>query len=165
MTPHISRRPVVSALNDEMARGGLAFVDTLQAVISLNAQRRRLRFYSWVSLLTGVVVYLDAGWTYPIWLTGLTAFAVGTVFILVGFVCLISSYRLPIRETLLWASAHNGKITAPALSLGLEITLETAEQILDYLVKKGYAQVSTAEMEEGLIVYHIAGVQELSDGT
>ena len=116
---------------------------------------------SWGLILGGVIVYLDAGWRFPIWLTGIWAFALGTPLIVIGLIRLIDSYKLPIRESLLLAGLRDGKLSAPALSLGLDITLETSEQILDHLARKGYAQISTDDMEEGNVVYTINGLKKL----
>ena len=67
----------------------------------------------------------------------------------------------PIREALMLANLQQGKLTAPGLSIGLDVTLDTAEEILAHLRQKGYAQVSSDEMEEGVVVYHISGVSRL----
>ena len=115
---------------------------------------------SWGLILLGVVTYLDAGWTFPIWLTGIWAFALGTPLIVIGVAMLFSTYKLPIREALLFASLHQGKVSVPVLAMGLDVTLETAEYIMDHLVRKGYAQVSTEDMEEGVVVYKISGVEK-----
>jgi hypothetical protein len=117
--------------------------------------------YGWGFIGLGILTYLDAGWRFPIWLTGIWAFALGTLLIIIGFIILASTYKLPIREALLFASTQNGKITAPSLSIGLDITLETSELILDHLVKKGYAQISTEEMEEGTVIYKVSGIKKL----
>ena len=134
--------------------------DTLQYVKSLNDRRKRRRMYGWGLLSLGVLTYLDAGWRFPIWLTGIWAFALGTPLIIAGTVMLISTWKLPIREALLFARIHGGKITAPSLSMGLDITLETSELILEELTRKGYAQISTEDMEEGEIIYKISGVNK-----
>ena len=135
--------------------------DALQYVKDLNKRRNKQRIYGWGLIGLGVLTYLDAGWTFPIWLTGIWAFGLGTLLLIPGFILLASSYKLPIKETLLFASTQDGKVSAPLLSLGLNITLETAELILDQLVNKGYAQVSTEEMEEGAVVYKITGIAKL----
>ena len=139
----------------------MAQSEMLQYVKSLNARRKRRRMTSWGLILLGIVTYLDAGWRFPIWLTGIWAFVLGTLFIITGLIMLVSTYKLPVREALLLASSHNGKISAPSLSMGLDITLETAELILDQLVKKGYAQVSNEDMEEGIVAYKVSGVEKL----
>ena len=138
----------------------MAISGTLEYVKNLNARRKRQRMFGWGSILLGIITYLDAGWEFPIWLTGIWAFALGTPLIIIGVAYLIASYKLPIREALLFASTQDGKVTAPSLSMGLDITLDTSELILDHLVKKGYAQVSTEEMEEGAVVYKITGIQK-----
>ncbi|MBD3307570.1 hypothetical protein GF339_14135 [candidate division KSB3 bacterium] len=135
---------------------------SLEYVKSLNIRRKRRRMYSWGLIALGVITYLDAGWRFPIWLTGIWAFVLGTILIVIGVTMLVATYKLPIEEALLFASTQQGKITAPSLSLGMNITLETAELILDQLVKKGYAQVSTEDMEEGAVVYRISGVERFS---
>ena len=61
----------------------------------------------------------------------------------------------------MFANLQQGKLTAPGLSIGLDVTLDTAEEILAHLRQKGYAQVSSDEMEEGVVVYHISGVSRL----
>ena len=138
----------------------MAHNDILEYVKSLNARRKRRRMMSWGLILLGVITYLDAGWRFPIWLTGIWAFALGTPLIIGGVILLFSTYKLPIREALLFASTRQGKVSVPALAMGLDITLETAEYIVDHLVQKGYAQVSTEDMEEGVVVYKIAGVEK-----
>lgn len=139
----------------------MAQSETLEYIKSLNARRRRRRMTSWGLILFGGLVYLDAGWRFPIWLTGVWAFALGTPLIILGLAGLISTYKLPVREALLFANSEDGKITAPSLSMGLDIALETSEQILDHLVKRGYAQVATEEMEEGSVVYKITGLKKI----
>lgn len=136
--------------------------EALQSVKDLNKRRKKQRLIGWGGIGLGILTYLDAGWTFPIWLTGIWAFGLGTIFIVIGFIFLSSSYKLPVREALLFASTQDGKVTVPSLSLGLNITLETAELILEDLVKQGYAQVSTEEMEEGTVVYKIAGIEKLN---
>lgn len=135
--------------------------DTLEYVKTLNKRRRKRRLYGWGLIGLGIVTYLDAGWRFPIWLTGIWAFALGTPLIIIGFIILASTYKLPIREALLFASVQDGKVTAPSLSMGLDITLETSELILEELVKKGYAQISSEDMEEGDVVYKISGLKKL----
>jgi hypothetical protein len=118
----------------------------------------------WCWILFGIAAYIDgaAGASLPpIWLTGIWGFAIGTPLLIFGAVMVGASYRLPVREALLFASVQDGKITVPALSMGLDITLETAEVIVRQLVQKGYAQVSTEEMETGAVVYKITGLQKL----
>ena len=127
---------------------------------SLNIRRKRKRLYSWGLIGLGVLTYLDAGWRFPIWLTGIWAFALGTPLIIIGVIWLASTYKLPIREALMFASLQEGKVTAPSLSMGLDITLDTSELILDHLVKKGYAQVATDDMEKGAVVYKISGIEK-----
>ncbi|GAK57644.1 hypothetical protein U27_04611 [Candidatus Vecturithrix granuli] len=134
--------------------------NVLEYVKSLNVRRKRRRMMSWGLIILGVVTYLDAGWRFPIWLTGIWAFALGTPLIIIGVVLLFSTYKLPIREALLFASLRQGKVSVPTLAMGLDITLETAELIVDHLTQKGYAQVSTEDMEEGVIVYKISGVEK-----
>jgi len=135
--------------------------ETLEYIKNLNARRAKRRMASWGLIALGGVIYLDAGWSFPIWLTGIWAFALGTPLIILGLVWLISTYKLPVREALLFAKVEEGKVTAPSLALGLNITLETAEQVLTHLVQRGYAQVSTEEMEEGAIIYKISGLERL----
>ena len=142
----------------------MANIDTLQYVKSLNARRKRRRMAGWCWILFGIAAYIDgaAGASLPpIWLTGIWGFAIGTPLLIFGAVMVGASYRLPVREALLFASVQDGKITVPALSMGLDITLETAEVIVRQLVQKGYAQVSTEEMETGAVVYKITGLQKL----
>ena len=115
----------------------------------------------WGSVGLGILTYLDAGWKYPIWLTGIWAFGLGTIFIVIGLIFLASSYKLPVQEALMFASTKQGKLTAPSLALGLNVTLDTAELIIDQLAKKGYAQVSNEEIEEGAVVYKITGIEKL----
>jgi hypothetical protein len=134
--------------------------ETLQYMKSLNIRRKRKRLYSWGLIGLGVLTYLDAGWRFPIWLTGIWAFALGTPLIIIGVFWLASTYKLPIREALMFASLQEGKVTAPSLSMGLDITLDTSELILDHLVKKGYAQVATDDMEKGTVVYKISGIEK-----
>ncbi len=136
--------------------------EALEYVKSLNARRKRKRMYGWGLTGLGVVTYLDAGWTFPIWLTGIWAFFLGTPLIIAGFILVNSTYKLPIREALLFANTQDGKVTVPSLSIALDITLETSDQILAYLVKRGDAQVSTEDMEEGAVVYKIGGIKQLS---
>jgi hypothetical protein len=138
----------------------MAREDTLQYVKSLNARRKKRKMYSWGLILFGVATYLDAAWKFPIPLTGISAFVLGTAFVITGIGLLTTTYKLPIREALLFASIKDGKVTAPSLSMGLDITLDTSELILDHLVKRGYAQVSTDDMEEGTVVYKISGVEK-----
>ncbi|PIE35891.1 hypothetical protein CSA56_02265 [candidate division KSB3 bacterium] len=135
--------------------------ETLEYIKNLNARRGKRRMSSWALIGLGVLIYLDAGWRFPIWLTGIWAFALGTPLIVLGLFWLMSTYKLPVREALLFARIEDGKITAPSLALGLNITLKTAEQVLTHLVQRGYAQVSTEEMEEGAIVYNVIGLQQL----
>lgn len=137
--------------------------ETLDYIKSLNPRRRRSRTISWGLILGGIIVYLDAGWRFPIWLTGIWAFALGTPLIVLGLIRLIGSYKLPVRETLLLAGLQDGKLSAPSLSLGLDITLETSEQILEHLANKGYAQISTDDVEEGNVVYTINGLKKLQE--
>ncbi|PID57828.1 hypothetical protein CSB45_06300 [candidate division KSB3 bacterium] len=118
--------------------------------------------YSWGAILLGGITYLDAGWRFPIWLTGPWAFALGTPFIIGGVVALLSTYKLPVREALLFASTQKGELTAPSLSIALNITLETAEIILANLVQKGYARISDDDLEEGAVVYKISGIDQLT---
>jgi len=141
----------------------MANVDTLQYVKSLNARRKRRRLYGWFWIMFGIAAYIDgaAGTSLPpIWFTGIWGFAIGTPLVILGVALVAAAYKLPIREALLFASIRDGKITVPALSMGLDITLETSEVIVDQLVKKGYAQVATEEMEEGVVVYKISGLQK-----
>ncbi len=140
----------------------MAESEMLQYVKSLNARRKRKKNYGWGLVILGIITYLDAGWTFPIWLTGPWAFALGTPLIIGGFMLLFSANKLPIRETLLFASTCDGKVAAPSLSMMLDITLDTSESILDHLVQKGYAQVSIDDMEEGVVVYKITGIQKFS---
>jgi hypothetical protein len=138
--------------------------DTLQYVKTLNARRKRRRMYGWCGLLFGILAYIDgaAGESLPpIWLTGIWAFFIGTPIVIWGLIMIQTSYQLPIREALLFASLQNGETTVPELSLGLDVTLETAEIIMRQLVKKGYAQVDSGAMEEGSIVYKISGLQKV----
>ena len=141
----------------------MANVDTLQYVKSLNARRNRRRFYGWFWILFGIAAYIDgaSGTSLPpIWLTGIWGFVIGTPLVILGVALVAASYKLPIREALLFSSIQDGKITVPTLSMGLDISLETSEVIVDQLVKKGYAQVATEEMEEGVVVYKISGLQK-----
>lgn len=136
---------------------------TLQYVKSLNNRRKRQRMSGWGVLIFGILTYIDgaAGTSLPpIWLTGIPAFLIGTPIIIFGVSLLALSYKLPVREALLFASVQGGKLTAPALSMGLDITLNTSEAILEHLSKKGYAQISTEDMDEGVVVYKIMGVQK-----
>ena len=135
--------------------------DTLEYVKNLNNRRKKRKLYGWGLIGLGILTYLDAGWRFPIWLTGIWAFALGTLLIIIGFIMLASTYKLPIREALIFASIQEGKLTAPSLSMGLDITLETSELILDDLVQKGYAQISNEDMEEGAVVYKISGLKKL----
>ncbi|MCP4398609.1 MAG: hypothetical protein GY801_15095 [bacterium] len=135
--------------------------EALEYIKSLNARRRRKRATSWGLILFGGLVYLDAGWRFPIWLTGIWAFALGTPLIVLGLIGLIGSYKLPVRETLLLAGFQEGKLTAPSLSLGLDISLETSEQILEHLANRGYAQISNEDIEEGNVVYKINSLKKL----
>ena len=135
--------------------------ETLEYLKSLNVRRKKQRTISWGLILGGAIVYLDAGWRFPIWLTGIWAFALGTPLIVFGLIRLFGSYKLPVRETLMLAGLHDGKLSAPSLSLGLDITLETSEQILEHLAQKGYAQISTEDVEEGNVVYSINGLKKL----
>jgi hypothetical protein len=141
----------------------MATTDLLAFVNSLNARRKRQRNWGWGLIVFGVLVYIDgaAGVSLPpIWLTGPLAFLFGTPIIIAGIALLVAAQKLPVREALLFASVQRGKITAPGLAIGLDVTLDTAELILDHLVKKGYAQVATEEMEDGAIVYKVAGVEK-----
>jgi hypothetical protein len=141
----------------------MAQPETHQYVQSLNKRRKRQRMYGWGLLIFGILTYIDgaAGISLPpIWLTGILAFLIGTPIIILGIALLLLSYTLPVREALLFASIQGGKVTAPSLSMGLDITLEASEAILDHLSKKGYAQVSTEDMEEGTVVYKISGIQK-----
>jgi hypothetical protein len=135
--------------------------DTLEYVKDLNKRRRKQQIYGWGLVGFGVLTSLDAGLRIPIPLTGVSAFAIGALLIIIGFIMLNSTYKLPIREALLFASVQDGKVTAPSLSMGLDITLETSELILEDLVKKGYAQISSEDMEEGDVVYKISGLKKL----
>lgn len=135
--------------------------EALEYIKSLNARRTKRRVQSWVLIGLGLLIYLDAGWRFPIWLTGIWAFALGTPLILIGLALLASTYTLPTREALLFASLHDGRVTAPSLSMALDITLDTSEEILAQLVEKGYAQVSTEDMETGAVVYKISGIEKL----
>jgi hypothetical protein len=135
--------------------------ETLEYIQSLNVRRTKRRVQSWVLIGGGLLIYLDAGWRFPIWLTGIWAFALGTPLILTGLALLASTYKLPTREALLFASLHDGRVTAPSLSMALDITLDTSEEILAQLVEKGYAQVSTEDMETGAVVYKISGIEKL----
>src|SRR5512136_2267228 len=117
----------------------MATTDILAFVNSLNARRRRQRNWGWGLIVFGVFVYIDgaAGVALPpIWLTGPLAFLLGTPIIIAGIAMLVTAQKLPIREALLFASVQRGKITAPGLAMGLDVTLDTAELILDHLVKK-----------------------------
>ena len=141
----------------------MAQLETLEYVKSLNKRRKRQRMWGWGLIVLGIVTYINgaAGTSLPpIWLTGVPAFLIGTPIIILGVVLLALYYKLPVREALLFASVREGKVTAPALSMGLDVTLDTSEAILDHLVQKGYAQVSTEDMEEGVVVYKIMGVQK-----
>ncbi len=133
--------------------------DRLQQIKSLNVRRKKQRMIGWGGIGLGVLTYLDAGWTFPIWLTGIWAFGLGTIFIIIGLIALSSSYELPVQEALMFASLNKGRITAPSLALGLNVTLETAELIIDQLAKRSYAQVSSDDMEEGAVVYTITGIE------
>ncbi len=138
--------------------------ELFQYINSLNARRRRQRKLGWGLILFGICAYIDgaAGTSLPpLWFGGLWAFAIGTPLIVAGVVALLVSYKLPIREALMLANLQQGKLTAPGLSIGLDVTLDTAEEILAHLRQKGYAQVSSDEMEEGVVVYHISGVSRL----
>ncbi len=131
---------------------------------SLNARRSRQRKIGWGLIVFGVLTYIDgaAGVSLPpIWLTGPLAFLFGTPIIIAGVGVLLVSYKLPVREALMFANLQQGKLTAPALSIGLDITLDTAEEILRQLTQKGYAQVSSEDMEDGSVVYQISGVSRL----
>ncbi len=131
---------------------------------SLNARRSRQRKLGWGLIVFGVLTYIDgaAGVSLPpIWLTGPLAFLIGTPIIVAGVGVLLVSYKLPVREALMFAGMQQGKLTAPALSIGLDITLDTAEEILRHLTQKGYAQVSSEDMEDGSVVYQISGVSRL----
>jgi hypothetical protein len=143
----------------------MAATDILQFVNSLNARRKRQRNFGWGLIILGIMTYIDgaAGISLPpIWLTGPLAFLAGTPMILGGFWLLVAAQKLPIREALLFASVQQGKITAPALAMGLDITLDTAETIVNHLVQKGYAQISSTEMEDGAIVYKVSGVEHFA---
>jgi len=139
----------------------MAQLNILEYVKGLNKRRKKRRLYGWGLIGLGILTYLDAGWRFPIWLTGVWAFVLGTPLIIIGFIMLASTYKLPVRETLLFASTQNGRVTAPSLSMELDITLETSELILEDLVKKGYAQISNEDMEEGSVVYKISGIKKL----
>lgn len=133
-------------------------------ITSLNARRSRQRKLGWGLIVCGVLAYIDgaAGVSLPpIWLTGPLAFLIGTPIIVAGVGVLLVSYKLPVREALMFANLQQGKLTAPALSIGLDVTLDTAEEILRQLTQKGYAQVSSEEMEDGAVVYQISGVSRL----
>ncbi len=144
----------------------MEYSEAIEYVKNLNVRRKRQVQYGWGMVALGLLIYLDAGWRFPVPLTGPWAFMLGTPLILAGFWFVIASKKLPIREALLFASTRRGKVTAPSLSVALDVTLDTAEMILEHLVQKGYAQVSTEEMEEGVIVYKISGIEtlELPDG-
>jgi hypothetical protein len=131
-----------------------------QQIRSLNNRRKKQRTIGWGSIGLGILTYLDAGWKFPIWLTGIWAFGLGTIFIIIGLIFLASSYKLPIQEALLFASLKGGRLTAPSLALGMNVTLETAELIIDQLAKRGYAQISPDDMEEGAVVYKINGIEK-----
>jgi hypothetical protein len=135
--------------------------DTSDYIKRLNDRRKKQRMIGWGGVGLGILTYLDAGWKFPIWLTGIWAFGLGTIFIVIGLIFLSSSYKLPIREALMFASTKQGMLTAPSLALGLNVTLETAELIIDQLAKKGYARVSDEDMEEGVVVYKITGIEKL----
>lgn len=140
----------------------MAQTDTiLQQIRNLHIRRKKQRMIGWGSIGLGILTYLDAGWKFPIWLTGMWAFGLGTIFIIIGLIFLASSYKLPVQEALMFASVKEGRITAPSLALGMNVTLETAELIIDQLAKKGYAQISSDDMEEGTVVYKITGVEKL----
>lgn len=132
--------------------------DILDRIASLNARRKKQRTIGWGAIGLGVLTYLDAGWKFPIWLTGLWAFGLGTLCIVIGVVLLATSYKLPVQEALMFASLHNGRVTAPSLALGMNVTLDTAEQILTELTRQGYAQISSDDMEEGSVVYTVTGL-------
>ena len=144
----------------------MEYSEAIEYVKTLNVRRKRQAQYGWGMVVLGIITYLDAGWRFPIWLTGPWAFALGTPLIIAGFWFVIASKKLPVREALLFASTRNGKVTAPSLSVALDITLDTAEMILDHLTQKGYAQVSSEDMEEGVVMYKISGVEmlQLPDG-
>ena len=135
--------------------------ETRQYIKNLNVRRKKQRMMGWGAIGLGVLTYLDAGWTFPIWLTGIWAFGLGTICIIVGLIILSSSYKLPVQEALMFASLNNSRITAPSLALGMNVTLETAELIIDHLSKQGYAQISSEDMEEGAVVYKIVGIDRL----
>ena len=138
--------------------------ELFQYINSLNARRRRQRKLGWGLILFGICAYIDgaAGTSLPpLWFGGLWAFAIGTPLIVAGVVALLVSYKLPIREALMLANLQQGKLTAPGLSIDQKETLDTAEEILAHLRQKGYAQVSSDEMEEGVVVYHISGFSRL----
>ena len=134
--------------------------DALQYIQNLNVRRKKQRIIGWGAVGLGVLTYLDAGWKFPIWLTGIWAFGLGTIFIIIGLIVLSSSYKLPVHEALMFAGLKGGRVTVPSLALGMNVTLETAELILEQLSKQGYAQISTDDMEEGSVVYKIAGIEK-----
>lgn len=141
----------------------MATTDLLAFVNSLNARRKRQRNLGWGLIVFGMLIYVDgaAGVALPpLWLTGPLAFLIGTPVLILGIGLLVASQQLPVREALLFASVQRGKLTAPILAMGLDITLDTAELILDHLVKKGYAQITSEDMEDGAIVYKVVGVEK-----
>jgi hypothetical protein len=121
--------------------------------------RARQKWWAVALCILGLVTLADSGSPFPIPLVGLPSILAGLGCLGTGYYLLYRQQELPITETLEIAALYQGYLSAPLLIRALHVTPETAERILDELVRRGYARIEEQALESGEMGYRVVGLE------
>ncbi len=121
-------------------------------------RRAKAAFYWKVFLVLSVIFALEIplppippNLSLPFTLT--TLFAFGVFF--------FRANKLPVREALLIARLHGGRITPALLCSEMDISLDTAEEVLKLFEKKGVVELDLSAIEDkSELIYRVKGLDE-----
>ena len=82
--------------------------------------------------------------------------AVWLIVVVIGAVLWVASKRLPLEQTIEVSKYCHGELRVTDLTAELNVTIETAERILEKLQRKGYAR---AEDRDGVRVWVFPDIQ------